>query len=205
MFSIRDKSNKKALNYGLPINPQLPLLDDDFCLHTKDDIIARALCLNCTIHAAYKYPKHKSLEWLDKEGLLNSLTQSEKIFLEGGFGSITDIRIQAEGLWIIVWVLSFIEKIDFMKECTDKLAFLMPNIIKSEDSMDFRNSAKLRTMEEILQELDLSYVLHWAIRQTQLEGKKIPKKLKYHVVYERRRALEWLVSDEEWDEISLDT
>ncbi len=65
--------------------------------------------------------------------------------------------------------------------------------------------ARLRSDDQIVSAADLAYCLHWAIRQSELEGKRPPGKVPPYVVVERRRALEWLLSDEDWDDVPLDT
>jgi len=41
--------------------------------------------------------------------------------------------------------------------------------------------------------------------EAELIGEWIPGNLKPYVVVERRRALDWLLSKEAWDDVSLDT
>ena len=63
----------------------------------------------------------------------------------------------------------------------------------------------MRGIEEILDMLDLFYRYHWTTEDARLNLKKLPK-INGEVVAERRRGLEWLVSQEEdWNDISLDT
>ena len=55
--------------------------------------------------------------------------------------------------------------------------------------------------------LDLHYRFHWACVEKRINPDSINiADLNPEVVYERRRGLEWLFSDEDdWYEISLDT
>ena len=45
--------------------------------------------------------------------------------------------------------------------------------------------------------------IHEAVRAS--TTKQTPGKVPPYIVVERRRDLEWLLSDEDWDDISLDT
>lgn len=82
---------------------------------------------------------------------------------------------------------------------------IFPDLKKEEDSKTFMLKGEIRTLEEIASACDLAYCLHWSLRQAQHEEKPVPGKAAPHVIIERRRALEWLISSEPWDEVSLDT
>lgn len=70
----------------------------------------------------------------------------------------------------------------------------------------FRAKCRLRDLDEILDMLDLHYRYHWACVEQQLHPDTNIGNLNPEVVAERRRGLEWLISEEtDWDEISLDT
>lgn len=65
---------------------------------------------------------------------------------------------------------------------------------------------KLRSVEEILDMLDLYYRYHWACVEKRVRPETNIGKLNPEVVMERRKGLEWLINEiNEWDEISLDT
>ena len=54
--------------------------------------------------------------------------------------------------------------------------------------------------------LDLFYCYHWACVEKQIRPETKIGKLNPEVVVERRKGLEWLISEEkDWDNISLDT
>ena len=62
-----------------------------------------------------------------------------------------------------------------------------------------------RPMPQILDEADLIYRLHWAVRDADLNGRPIPPALNQNVVIERYYALNWLMVPREdpypWDEV----
>ncbi len=82
---------------------------------------------------------------------------------------------------------------------------MLPNLKASEASAEFRNRVNPRSVAEVVVVCDLAYCLHWAIRQSELRRERLPGNLKPYVVLERRRALEWLLSQEAWDEVPLHT
>jgi hypothetical protein len=81
----------------------------------------------------------------------------------------------------------------------------LPDLKGNASSADFQSNAKLRPDEEIAAACDLAYCIHWAVRQSHLKGVKMSGKVQPYVVVERRRALEWLLTDASWEEVALDT
>ena len=83
---------------------------------------------------------------------------------------------------------------------------LIKNIIECASFDEFLGKCKIRDIEEILDELDLEYRYHWAIVNKSIDESTNIGQLDGEVVYERRKALEWLFSEEnDWNKISLDT
>lgn len=64
-----------------------------------------------------------------------------------------------------------------------------------------------RRREELAAELDFHYCLHWHAREAELHDREdsLPAPIDQELVRERRRPLEWLFADEDWEEITLDT
>ncbi|MNN39445.1 hypothetical protein D3C81_1534840 [compost metagenome] len=80
--------------------------------------------------------------------------------------------------------------------------------VSSRSSFDeFMDAASVRPAEEILDEADKIYRMHWACVNHRIQGKEAPAGLNESVVMERRRALFWVLGfrNEEWDHISMDT
>ncbi len=63
----------------------------------------------------------------------------------------------------------------------------------------------MKSVSEIAKALDLAYCLHWSIRDAEIHGREIPRVLSPNVIIQRRKALEWMFSEENWDEVTLDT
>ncbi len=81
----------------------------------------------------------------------------------------------------------------------------MPNLKNDMSSVYLRSTVQLRDLNSIASMVDLAFCLHWGIRQLQLEGHSLPKSININDLEERRHALEWVVSEEHWDNITLDT
>ncbi|MNN91290.1 hypothetical protein D3C81_2093850 [compost metagenome] len=65
----------------------------------------------------------------------------------------------------------------------------------------------MRSGQEILDEADKIYRMHWACVNHRIQGKEAPAGMSESVVMERRRGLFWALGyrNEEWDHISMDT
>jgi hypothetical protein len=203
--AIRSVSKEIVKNAGLALPDHLPLLETSLELRSQNDAINRLLCLTAIGAASYGFDKGKALGWLRQEKLEGSLAKDEIAFLRDGVGSPQAFQVQIEGMWALAWALTFVPTFDFWHDCDSRFVTLLPNLKINQCSDEWRRKALYRETEEIAGECDLAYCLHWAVRQAEIAGKPTPGRLKSYVVIERRRALEWLLGNDAWDAISLDT
>lgn len=202
---IRKQSIVTASRLGYSTNHALPLLDDVQNLRTVDESVNRLLCLNAVAACAYGFDRHKAVEWLRQEGVFDELATSERRFIENSDGDPIRFQVQVEGLWALAWALGLVPQLDFGEYCDDNFVILMPNIRSREASDVLRSKINPRTSLEVLAACDLAYCLHWAAREALLTGGKLSGDVQLYVIEERRRMLEWLIGEEEWDEVTLDT
>ena len=191
------------LNIQVPAS--LPFLDANLRLRRLEEIIARALVLSASVAVACGFPRERATHWLDREELLSSLSDQERSFLVGGVGNEHEVQVRVESLCVFAWSLGLLEQIEFTSPCPSSLVTLYPDLKRMEPADDFRGRARLRDAGEMLQMLDLGYCLHWAFNEAMLMRRAFPPRISPVVVIERRRALEWMFGDEDWDEVSLDT
>jgi len=202
---IRSESIRKASELGVAVSVSLPHLDTDLATRSLDDAIGRLLAMNVVAAAAYGFDRPKALAWLQAEGLTDLLTEPERRFLTERGGAAEPFQNQVEGMWALAWAIGLVDELNFAKDCEGRFAAMLPNLKQAEPSLGLRQRSKLRRPEEIAAACDLAYCLHWALTQARVDGRPLPIHLKPRLVIERRRALEWLLSTEEWDDISLDT
>jgi len=71
----------------------------------------------------------------------------------------------------------------------------------------FIEHSELRPIADILDQADLTYRYHWAVRNAQLKGQQIPAALDPGVTQERHHALNWLIGYKEqaWDLVTTGT
>lgn len=202
---IRESSLIKARSLDYETNPDLPLLDDGLALRSANEVVGRSLALFAVIAGSYGFDKESAISWLQKEDAYSFLADSEICFLVDGEGDTPYIQTQVEGLNAFSWSLGIVKRLEFDQVCENNLIKLFPDIKNNGDSSSYRSKAKVRDLELIVQACDLAYCLHWAVVQAQLDGKKLPGDIGPHVIVERRRALEWMLCKDDWDELSLNT
>lgn len=202
---IRGESIRAARQLGVEIPATLPLLDAGLRMRGTEETVSRILAMNAIAATAYGFDKAKAIAWLKQEALSDSLSEQERRFVFEGIGQPNHFQSQVEGIWALVWAMGIVREMSFAKDCDNRLAAMLPNLKLSQNSGEFREKANPRSLEQVVAACDLAYCLHWAIRQSELSGKRPPGNLKAYVVVERRRALEWLLSTQAWDEVRLDT
>lgn len=108
-------------------------------------------------------------------------------------------------MWALAWAADTVPEIDFWRDCSESFVTFLPNLNTGETTTRTKQQAAQRPGEQIIAACDLSYCLHWIIRDALLNDGELPRDLKPYVVIERRRALEWVISEDAWDLVSLDT
>lgn len=200
---LRRESIAAVRDLGYEPNVALPLLDDDTrLLRSQEEVSDRALCVFTVVAAAYGFDRARALAWLHDEKLAQSLTPTESSYLLNG-GNTETIRARVEALYALLWLLGHTEKINFADVCPPTLVHLLPNLKISESASEFRRKGHLVSDQEMVAQLDLVYCLHWAVVDAQLARRFA--RLPVHVIAERRRALEWVASAYDFDEVPLDT
>ena len=201
---IRDSSRSVLAAHGLSVPASLPTLDI-VNLRPSGDILDRLFCLNAVAAASYGFEAAKALSWLHQEQLDEKLTLPERSFLEEGQGDRDAFKVQVEGLWALAWAVNIVPEINFWRDCSSSFVNLLPNLKTGESAARTKSQAALRASDQIIAACDLSYCLHWIIRDALIKDDPFPPDLKPYVVIERRRALEWMLSEDAWHMVSLDT
>lgn len=204
---LRERSREQAQALGYLFNPNLPVLDPASVTRSGDDVLNRILTLHACIACGYGFPKPKALGWLDQENLSDCLTGPEAKFLAGkAEAKRTAFQWRVEAVWAMAWAAGYFDDLDFSQSCSDDLVKLLPDLNTQASSEAFRQKCSLRSAEEVLPMVDLAYCLHWAVREEGLRGQaNKPGKVQSQVITERRLGLEWLICEESWEDVSLDT
>lgn len=209
---LRRKTLLRVEDLGFPQPPaHLPLLEDNefpFTLREPEDVVQRALVLNVRINIAFRMPPDAARRWLTTNGLMSALTQRESELLDGAAAVDEHEQLQVEGLWALAWALGLTQSLDHRSYCGEELATLFPDLRADESLHAWRERADchLRTTTELMAELDLLYVMTWGLVDARISGSHVPGEVQPYVLWERRRALEFVRADsEDWDEVDLST
>jgi hypothetical protein len=206
--AIRSRSLSLARALGYPPPPaHFPWLDRER-VRPEREVIDRSLVLHIIVNCSFGMPTALARAWLDREGLLASLSPGERHYLEeidqGLAPDAKGHQLQVESLWALAWALSQVPSLDFGHYCGDELAGLLPDLRANEDGESFRSRARLRSPEELYEALDLAYCLSWGVAEANLTRTPVPGKVGQYVIWERRRVLEWLHGGD-WDSPPRDT
>jgi hypothetical protein len=207
MSSIREHSLEEARSLNYPVNPNLPALDELQNTRSATEAGRRMLTLHAVVASACGFPKEKALEWLNREGLAEALEAEEKEFLETITNAAQNnaMQWQVEALWALAWALGCHDTLDFTDSCADDFVFMLPDLKVGAAAEPFLAGLTIRSNDELLAKCDLAYCLHWGARDAALSAKTIEGAVPENVIRERRRALEWLIGEDGWYEVSLDT
>lgn len=111
-----------------------------------------------------------------------------------------------EGMLIMLWALGYVDELEDPVGICDVPKVV--SLLKKFDSYEeFMTNAQLRSKDEILDAANLIYRYHWVCVDSRIHHKETPSQLDHGVVYERHRALNWLIRymDQEWDEVETHT
>jgi hypothetical protein len=195
---------------GVPTLDNLPVIEDsqEAKTRTKEEIAQRAIAV-CLTAVKGEGVEQKAIDSLVvKFGADKFFTPEEAAFIKDPMPTQED-RIKFswryECLWVMLWSLGYIEKLERPEGICDVPKAV--SFLKNRDTAQFINDAKLRSLNEILDEADLIYRYHWAVTSARLKGQEAPAKLEGGVVQERHYALNWLIGymDQAWDDVSTDT
>lgn len=213
----RLRSNTYIKEKQIACLESLPLTEssDEVTIKSVDERCKRAIAclisvqLACDISSGNDYDVSKEFfeKLLRQYQVENELIEKERKLFEGTYTDqdAVDVAWTYETYWAVVWSLGLVEDIKASGEiCDCERAIAL--VSECESFEDFKNQCHPRTVEEILDMLDLYYRYHWVCVEYTLNPETKIGDLDPEVVCERRRGLEWLVSEEsDWNEILLDT
>lgn len=207
---IRENTFNKLNEIGITYSIPLPLIEEEFCFQSKEEIANRANILHI-FYAIYLTEKesYKDFRSLVYQYNLNLyITDKERELLATGNISDQDIINFSwckEFAKTLIWVGSVINEdmMSTLEECDFSLYYSLIPPERSYD--DYMENFHIRERSIIIQHLDFYYCLHWCCKNhiNQIQSAKLP--INPSVVIERRKALEWGTHSDDWDHISLDT
>ena len=171
------------------------------------DIARRAVCLLLVASRAELDPE--TLDFLISEyKLAGYFTSDEQAFLDTENPKeeeMCNFSWRTEASWVLLWALGFVEELGLPIEQIDPEKAI--EIVEDIEIEELASNPNARSIDEILDEVDLIYRCHWALRHAQRNSSFDIGPLEPGVTLERHTALNWLVRYEgqEWDDITTDT
>jgi hypothetical protein len=173
------RSEAKLVAAGIPINQHLPIID--VTADTQQWQAAEAVARRCLILAgvqavALRREAQQVIAWFQHEGLWPDVSRDEQGFLSQPSADRAlqnALTWRAEALWTLWWALGIAENLSWPPgECDLGDVLDRPSGPQvpwiGDDASAFVASCVLRAADEILDETDLIYRVHWAVREAAL-------------------------------------
>jgi hypothetical protein len=206
----KERSDARLASEGVPVNKHLPAIEDvdQIKQRNKEEIAWRAMAL-LVVAAKGRGLEQATVENVVKDYQLDShFTPAERAFVQNKSPTDHD-RIQFswryEAAWTLLWSLGYVEELSKPSTICD--VERAEGFLIDRGPEQFIKDAKLRPIENILDEADLIYRYHWAVVDARVNNKPAPAVIEPGVTMERHHALNWLIGymDQEWDDVSTDT
>lgn len=202
----RSIAELKAQN--VPVNDWLPLIESEGDVEAKStsEILLRAVALLVVALRGEGVESQHIDNMIEKFDLAASFTPTEQAFLSDPSPSAEHkaaLSWRYEAAHVLFWALGYTEELTPPRTTCDPAVLV--KLVQERDRDDLIAGAQPKPLAEILDQADLIYRYRWALVSTQLRGDTVPAGLDHDVAMERHHALNWLVQDDTWDDISLDT
>lgn len=190
----------------IPTIEHLPVIVDSqqATLRTPTEILARMLALVCIAERA------EGQSVADYEQQIEALHLRAVVSPDEWAYAHMDAPIKQdtikfsqrfESAWALAWVLGLADTLTLPDAFCDvdqlrawtSAAVTLPRLFRSQP------------LGTILDMTDWVYRAHWAVNDAELYGTRMPAELIAPVVYERHYALNWVISQQDWDAVSTDT
>ncbi len=201
---------------NIPYIDELPPLASSYEIQGKnlEEIARRAmiLCICCNFASDVLSNKKKRYlkeskkffnKLIDKYFLRDYMTKEEKLLLDKMDKNLAiQISWQFEGYVVLLWTLGLVDEIPFPDTLVDPDS--VTAIVSScESYREFLEKCNLRTVHEVLDLADLTYRYNWYCVESKISNEEIT--LNPEIVMERHRALNWLLTDQKWDKVEINT
>ena len=231
--SVRAANLARLNQAGFKVAPSLPLSDPTPALRPIPEIARRLAALNALfIYVSAPesaYPAEPLLAYIRANNLQRDLTPDEAAMIELDRAAAGDehgnaIGWRTENAVALAWILGIAEPPGFDGQMLDgpQIRPLVANPDPSPSTSVDRWAAALspRSVDDVATMEDLFYCAHNAARSAQVQlmeargrpvrrFESVPKDFdpiaNTGVIHERRHALTWALSTDDWDETDLDT
>ena len=195
---------------GVPVFAQLPTIEStaEALERSKEEVALRTLCLLLVAAKGEGLGQEIAESVLEFHELRPHLTPKELAFVLDTSPSQHD-RIQFtwrhEAAWTLLWALGFVTELGKPAQICD--VEFAAKTMTERTTPQFIEDSDLRPLADILDQADLIYRYHWAIRNAGMKGQQVLAGLDPGVTEERHYALNWLIgyNEQPWDQVTTDT
>lgn len=204
------RSNARLAIEQVPVNAHLPVIEDSRQATRRDSetVAWRAMALLVVAMKGEGLEQATIDEIVADYRLGPHFTPDEARFITSTAPSEHD-RIQYswryEAAWTLLWSLGYVDALGKPTDTCDVARAV--GFLRDRTAQQFLADAKLRPLDTVLDEADLIYRYHWAVRDAEINNRRVPADLSSSVIIERHYALNWLIGymDQPWDDITTDT
>jgi hypothetical protein len=206
-IQLRSVTLRRFADWQLNPNQDLPLLEAAADLQPKSaaEVASRAIAAVYAAAASFGAPRDRIRGDLHRFAVWNHLSADERSFINDKNPSAEITHFHGwliESIQFFAWALG-LTALDHFEECQETLAGLFPEA--GADPNPFISAAKLRPLEELLQESDTLYMLHWYAVGGSIAGQRDKRIVPPRIMF-RRHAADWMIGvAEKWEDVSLDT
>lgn len=210
----REATGKTLAEHGVRVPPHLPPCVSAIEVELREprDVAARVLALFvCAVRAeslaANEPLPVASMQQRTPLGFA-ALSPKEAAFMRAAEPTRQDVTNHVwryEAIVPLAWSLGILESLPFPATICN-----VPVLAKTVLGLDadaFVASARLRPVGELLDALDLTFRLHWAVTEARARQSAPPAAVEAGAVFERHHALNWLTrfADADWDDVETPT
>src|SRR5262252_3094401 len=191
----------------VPINRHLPVIEtrEEARLRSTQEVAYRTLALLAVALKGEGLEQQSVEKLVQRHALTPHFTPNEAAFIRTALPTQRDrtqFSWRYEAAWVLLWALGYLEELGKPSTICDVPKAV--TIMHERTTAQFLAGAKLRSLEEVLDEADLVYRYDWAVVDARVNDKPSPAGLDPGVVQERHHALNWLIGyiDQDWDDVS---
>ncbi len=205
----KEKSESLLNEKGIKINANLPSIPalDDTQIRDLQSVIDRAYALMIIAARGEGVPVDRLQKPIDDKKI-NSFTPAEQRILSQEELSDQDRSYATwryESLYTLLWVLNILPDLKYPSEICN-VEEVVSSILQP-GREEFEQGCKLRSGDEILDELDKTYRMNWACVDARINNQQVGGGIEPSIIYERHYALNWLTNyqNQEWDDVQTNT
>lgn len=206
----RSRSEDILRTEGVPFFAELPVIEStaEALKRSREEVALRTLCLLFVAAKGEGLEEELAERLLESYELRPHLTPEELAFVLDNSPSQHD-RIQFtwrhEAAWTLLWALGFVPQLGKPVHICD--VEFAARTMAERTTTQFIEDSELRPIADILDQADLIYRYHWAVRNAGIKGQQAPAALNPGVTKERHHALNWLIGygEQTWDHVTTDT